>query len=113
MWGNMKKLRNKELLEYLKNEDESTRFFRLDRLKFLINSYGQSRHLLFLGGPISAYAFEEARLSFLNGLFIGCVLLSQIVIEHFLAGLFRMGGRDDLEGVGFYKLINEALSVCC
>jgi len=42
--------------------------------------------------------------------FISCVVISQIVIEHTLAGLLNFFGRTDLEGAGFRKLAEEALS---
>ena len=99
-----------EYKEWLKKEDKATRSLRADRLRFLVETYGEPRHLLLPGGPISFYAFEESRLCFLNGQFIGCILLSQVVLEHILDGLFKMAGRDDLERAGFQLLTREALS---
>lgn len=108
---NSKKPRNiDEYKEWLKKEDQATRSLRADRLRFLVETYGEPRHLLLPGGPISFYAFEESRLCFLNGQFIGCVLLAQVVLEHILDGLFNMEGCDDLEKAGFQLLTREALS---
>lgn len=106
----MDKISDEELLEWLKREDEATRSFRVDRLTFLVEEFGVPRHLALPGGFIPLYAFEEARLCFLNGQFIGCILLSQIVLEYILTGLFKMAGRDDLEKASFKLLIQEALS---
>jgi HEPN domain-containing protein len=96
--------------EFLTEEDVVSRPFRVERMKFLLNEWGEPRHLLLPGGLIAAPAFEEARLCFLNGEFIACVLLSQVVLEHVLAGALKMAGRDDLERAGFEKLLREALS---
>jgi len=98
-----------EYLQWLMAEDEASREARLERLRWLVETFGEPRHLLFRGGPISYRAFEEARLCFLNGQFIATTLLSQVVLEHMLAGLFHSAGRDDLKGSGFKRLMKEAV----
>lgn len=98
-----------EYLEWLVGEDEASREARLERLRWLVETFGEPRHLLFRGGPISYRAFEEARLCFLHGQFIATTLLSQVVLEHMLAGLFHSAGRDDLKGSGFKRLMKEAV----
>ena len=98
-----------EYLEWLVAEDEASREARLERLRWLVETFGEPRHLLFRGGPISYRAFEEARLCFLNGQFIATTLLSQVVLEHMLAALFHSAERDDLKGSGFKRLVDEAV----
>lgn len=98
-----------EYLEWLMAEDEASREARLERLRWLVENFGEPRHLLFWGGPISYRAFEEARLCFLNGQFIATTLLCQVILEHMLAALFHSARRDDLEGSGFKRLIDEAV----
>jgi HEPN domain-containing protein len=100
---------DEQLLEWLRIEDEASKPLRLARLRFLVEEFGEPRDLLFHGGPTSWYAYEEARLSFLNGQFIGCVLLSQVAVEHILSGLFWMAQREDVCKKGFKNLIDEAL----
>lgn len=106
----MAKVSDEELLEWLENEDEATRLLRAQRLRFLVEAYGEPHDLLLPGGLISFYAFQEARLCFLNGQFIGCVLLSQVVLEHILTGIFKMSGRDDLAKGGFQLITQRALT---
>lgn len=99
---------NDELYGWLKTEDDDSRNSRVKRLKYLVQEFGEIGYISFYGGIISYHAFEELRLSFLNGQFIGCVLLSQIVAEHILAGLFEMQNQTDLKNAGFLKLLDEA-----
>lgn len=62
----MEKMSDEELLEWLKKENEATRPFRVDRLRFLVEEFGEPRHLFLPGGKIPLYAFKEARLCFLD-----------------------------------------------
>jgi hypothetical protein len=43
------------------------------------------------------------RLCYLHGLFISCVVVAQIVIEHTLARMLSLAGRNDLERASFQK----------
>ena len=77
----------------------------------LLELFGQNGYMQFFSGMVPVQAFEEMRLAYLNGLYVSCVVVSQIVIEHIIAGMFSLFGRDDLEGVGFQKLTTEAVAV--
>ncbi len=98
-----------ELVAWLEADEASSRPYRAGRLRLLIDEYGDEGEIrLFPGGPASVEAFQEARLAYLHGLFLGCVVLCQVCVEHMLAGIFRMSGRDDLNRAGFQKLLREA-----
>jgi hypothetical protein len=97
------------LIAWLEADEASSRPFRAGRLRLLIDEYGDEGKIrLFPGGSASAIAFEEARLAYLHGLFLGCIVLCQACVEHMLAGIFRMSGRDDLNRAGFQTLLREA-----
>lgn len=102
---------DEELGEWLRKEDEVSRSFRVERLRWLIHRFGEPKDFFLPGGLISFPAFEEARLCYLNGQYIGCVILSQVIVEHILGGMFAMAGRDDLQRAPFHSLLCEALSV--
>lgn len=94
--------------EWLHAEDEAKFPARLERLRFLGEQHGGPRDQLITGGVIGYLAFEEACWCFINGHFIACVVLTQMVLEHLLAGLFRVFGRDDIADTGFARLLREA-----
>lgn len=98
-----------ELVRFLKKEDTNSFTDRLQRLRFLVEMFGEPGHLL-LPGELSPYLFEEARLCYLNGEYIACVMLCQSLLEELFRGLFRMSGRDDLNKAGFKEITDEALS---
>ena len=106
----MKKMTHDEILLWLEADEAKSRPYRVQRIEMLLDRFGNDGYMQFFGGIVSAQAFEEMRLAFLNGLYISCVVVSQIIIEHLLAGMFSMTGREDLEGAGFQKLITEALA---
>src|SRR3954467_2328857 len=98
-----------DLVAWLEADDADSRPYRAGRLRLLMDEYGDEAEIrLFPGGPTSALAFQEARLAYLHGLFLGCVVLCQACVEHMLAGIFRLSGRDDLNRAGFQKLLREA-----
>lgn len=94
--------------EWLYAEDQTKFPARLERLKFLGEQHGGPRDQLITGGMIGYLAFEEACWCFINGHFIACVVLTQMVLEHLLAGIFRIIGRDDIAYTGFARLLREA-----
>lgn len=71
-----------DFLDWLQNEDEVSLSARAERLRFLIDEFGDPGHLLFHGGDISLAAFEEMRWCYVNGHFVGCVVLAQVFLEH-------------------------------
>ncbi len=94
--------------QWLNDEDQAKFPARLERLKFLGEQHGGPRDKLITGGLIGYLAFEEACWCFINGQFIACVVLTQIVLEHILAGLFRMFGQDKIADSGFKLLLGKA-----
>ena len=97
------------LVAWLEEDEASSRPYRARRLRLLIDEYRDEGEIrLFPGGLASAIAFQEARLAYLHGLFLGCVMLCQACVEHMLAGIFQLSGRDDLNRAGFQKLLHEA-----
>lgn len=102
---------NEHIQNWLTNEDRGSFDERLIRLRWLVDEFGEFGNIItHYGGFISFRAFEEARRCYLYGEFIAVVLLSQIVLEHTLAGLFQMEGRNDLNRAGFRKLLDEAIN---
>lgn len=94
--------------EWLCREDQAKFPARLERLHFLGEQHGGPRDQLITGGLIGYLAFEEACWCFIDGHFIACVVLTQMVLEHLLAGLFRIIGRDDIAAADFARLLREA-----
>lgn len=87
---------------------DATRPERVERLRLVIDEYGPEVDRLFHGGPISHWAFEEARRAYVYGLDLAAVLMAQVCVEHLLLGLFKTGGRDDLDRATFERLLEEA-----
>jgi hypothetical protein len=104
----MTMITEEDCAQWLEQEEIASRHLRISRLAFIANEYGPPRHLLFPGGFVPVQAFEEARWCYVNGQFIGCVLLCQIVLEHILAGLFYLMGKDRVAGAGFGNICAEA-----
>lgn len=103
------RMTKEEILAWLEVDETKSRPYRVERMQILLDRFGQGNHMLFFGGVVPMQAFEEMRLAYLNGLYVSCVVVSQVLIEHILAGMFEMADRDDLEGSGFQKLTSEAL----
>lgn len=99
---------DEELSAWLADDDARSRSYRVARLRLLLEQYGAGAYRMFPGGLVSLWAFEEARLAYLHGLYLGCILLSQTCIERMLGSIFRMAGRDDLDRAGYAVILNEA-----
>jgi HEPN domain-containing protein len=97
-----------ELISSLEQDEARSRPYRAGRLRFLLQEYGPEGIRLFHGGAVSALAFEEVRQAYLHGLFMACTIMSQVCVEHMLAGLFRAAGRDDLDRASFETLLRQA-----
>lgn len=93
---------------WLRDDDEVSRSDRLERLRLVVEEYGPGAYRMFPGGPISAWAFEEARRAYVLGLDLSCVMMCQACVEHSLHGFFKMAGRDDLDKASFARLLREA-----
>lgn len=75
----------------------------------MVGQYGAGRHHLFPGGFAPARAFEEARWCYVNGQFIGCVLLCKLMLEHVLAAHFSLKGEDEIVAGGFNLICEKAV----
>jgi hypothetical protein len=90
------KTREKDLFGYIKNtrrprletavlkHDRETLDARLERLRHLQTIF--PRGYGFLSGVETALVFDEAKMAYINGLFVATILLSQAHIEHALQG---------------------------
>jgi hypothetical protein len=97
--------------EWLKKEDETGRAGRIERAMWQGERMPQPDVLLFHGGPISKFLFEEMRYSFVYAQFLAAIVLGVSFIEHTLASLFYQFGRNDLEKTSLSTLLKEAVSV--
>jgi len=95
-------------LRQLAMQDRLTRPDRSRRYQFLKRTFGPDRDMLFFGGLFAAQAYQEALACYIDACFVACVVLCQIVLEHTLAGVFKVSGREDLDGAGFFRLLREA-----
>jgi hypothetical protein len=82
---------------------------RLERYKFIWQEFGPPRELILGGGILSFPAFLEIRHAYIDGCFLGCVLLVQLFIEHSLGNLYMIWGEDQIAEQGFVRLIDKAL----
>ena len=94
--------------EWLIHEDIRCHKDRLSRLDWLISNMPDANYLTFPGSLISNYLFEETRYCFVYGQFLAVIVLGLSYIEHTLAALFYMAGRDDLERATISTLLREA-----
>jgi hypothetical protein len=98
-----------EITTWLETDEHGSRPYRAQRMRLLLELFGENANRIFFGGVVPLQAFEEMRLAYLHGLYVSCVVVSQIVIEHILAGLFEMFGRQGMDGAGFQRLVEAAL----
>jgi hypothetical protein len=82
-----------------------------NRLEWLMSQTPQSSHWVFPGGSITINLFEAASYCFVNGQFLGAMVMGLSYIEHTLTGLFAAAGRKELENAGVEVLAREALSL--
>ena len=95
--------------EWLTKEDSVCREDRLARLKWLASKTPDGDYWLFSGGSTSKYMFEEARYCFAYGQFLATIVLAFAYIEHTLASLLYMSGRDEAERARASDLLKYAL----
>lgn len=82
-----------------------------NRLKWLVSQAPRSSHWVFPGGTVTINLFEAASYCFVNGQFLGAMVMGLSYIEHTLAGLFAAAGRKELENAGVVVLAREAMSL--
>ena len=94
-------------VSFLEEQDRLSMAYRVERLRYLAKQFGAEKHLA-MGGR-SAHYFDEARLSYLNGLYVGCVMLTQATIEELLRHFFRLKGDDPTaDKADFSRLVNRS-----
>lgn len=94
--------------DWIENEDSNCRDERIERLEWLINNTPSKEFLIFHGGSITKYLFEETRYCFIYAQFLATIVLGFSFIEHTLTALFYASGRDDLERANISKILSEA-----
>jgi len=101
-------MNNKNITEWLINEDAKAFSSRLERLEFIISLTTLCNFQQFYGGLITRESFEEAKWCYINASYIACIALCQITIEHSLSSLFKAEGKDKIAKSNFYSLLKEA-----
>jgi len=96
--------------EWLAAEDDASRASRSPRLDFVIHAYGVPRHILIPGGFVPSRALEEAKWCFVNGQFLACILVCQVMLEGVLAGQYGLIGNDKAKEDGFKRLCDKGLA---
>jgi len=96
-----------EIIAWFEVDDARSRQYRAERLQFLLRHLDSNPMTEFCGGAMAAMAFDEARRALVHGLFVACTVLSQVCLEHTLAGLLRAAGRDDLDRATYDVLLRE------
>ena len=96
---------------WIENEDSNCKDKRTERLEWLINNTPSNEYLIFHGGSVAKYLFEETRYCFIYAQFFATILLGFSFIEHTLAALFFASGRNDLERANISKILSEARKI--
>jgi hypothetical protein len=82
-----------------------------NRLEWLVSQTPRSSHWVFPGGTVTINLFEAASYCFVNGQFLGAMVMGLSYIEHTLASLFAAAGRKELENSEVEVLAREAMSL--
>lgn len=90
LFGRSRKPRKSRLRSATERYDRETLEARVDRLAWLQKVFP---HGYSFGMPFeSSFVFDEAKMAFLNGQFVGAVLLATAFIEHRLSGVAERHG---------------------
>jgi hypothetical protein len=102
---------DKDFYDYLKNQDELSINDRAKRLKFLVETFGEPKYLAI--PEMTYYYLDEARLCYLNGNYVACVLIVQASIEDILRYLHLFSYderiRKSAKKANFNYLIEKSL----
>ena len=93
---------------WLKKEDKINYTNRLARLNWIAEHMPKSENILFLGGSIAEYLFEEMRYCFVYAQYLASITLGFSFIEHTIAAMFHASGRDNLYRATSSRLLEEA-----
>jgi len=102
LFGYAKKTRRSRLESALLKNDKESLAARLDRLRHLQTIFPKGYG--FLSSVETAYVFNEAKMTYLNGQFVATVLLAQAHIEHCLQGYVASRGEDRLAKSGLAQI---------
>ena len=102
LFGYTKKTRKPRLEAAILKHDRITLEARLERLRHLQNIF--PRGYSFLSSIETAYVFDEAKMSYINGQFVATILLAQAHIEHHLQGYVASRGENQLAKSGLAKI---------
>jgi hypothetical protein len=72
------------LKEYVNQLNEDDFEIKLERLRFLVDEFGEGHHMAF--SQMAYYYFQEAKICYLNNAFIACVFISLAAIEDTIRG---------------------------
>jgi len=93
---------------FLKEQDAISLPYRAERLRFLVETYGEPRYQLL--SYMASHYLEEAKLCYLNGTYTSCILIVQAALEDILRHFYRLMGNDKLANKsGFKELIEESV----
>lgn len=116
LFGTKKRKKRTYLEINLNKYDRDTFSDRLERLKYLNSIFPKGYG--FLSGMETAYVFDEAKMTFINGEFISTIMLAQAFIEHKLQACLASKGlikesKNGLKSMTMClrrkKLVNEFL----
>ena len=82
-----------QLAHWLEQDDAGSRPHRAQRAKQVLDSIAfPESGFLFFGGMEASQSFTEARLAYVNGLYLATVLLVLVIVEQELAGTLYAAG---------------------
>jgi hypothetical protein len=102
LFGYTKKPRRPRLEAALLKHDRESLDARLERLRHLQRIF--PRGYSFLSAVETAYIFNEAKMAYINGLFVSTILLAQAHIEHCLQGYVASRGDDRFAKSGLAQI---------
>jgi hypothetical protein len=96
------------LEEYLQQQDLESLQYRAERAQFLLEHFGESRHMLL--PEMAFYYINEAKLCYISGAFVACILVIQSALEDILRNFCFIVPRGyQAKKHNFEHLIDDAL----
>ena len=97
-----------ESLGWVLQEDEACRGDRAKRLEWVTTLLPPDGTLLFPGGLLSHFLFEETRYCFIYGQFLAAAILGCALVERLLAARLYGSGDDAMERARIATLLDQA-----
>jgi hypothetical protein len=99
-----------QLAHWLEQDDAGSRPHRAQRAKQVLDSIAfPESGFLFFGGMESSQSFTEARLAYVNGLYLATVLLALVVVEQELAGTLYAAGVEKAKNLKLEDLLSVSV----